>query len=141
MRFAVASVFALAIAPLQAAGAARSNGQRPRMNKSPLASKRADLLLSPMTLDKKTTMVRGVARKEHPFVGYGGYVPTNRRLGIPALRPADGWAGVGNHATNVSLRPEAFARPDVTRQTSEGMAIARGRRAIGDYWVHENFHR
>jgi galactonate dehydratase len=41
----------------------------------------------------------------------------------------------------VSLRPEALARPDMTRQVSEGMGIAPGRRAIGDYWAHKNFHR
>ena len=106
LRFTVAIVFALAIAPLlAAAGAARSNGQRSWMNKSLSASKRADLLLRAMTLDEKIIMVHGVARKEHPFVGYVGYVPANRRLGIPALRLADGRAGVGNHATNVTLLP------------------------------------
>jgi beta-glucosidase len=106
LRFPVAIVFALAIAPLlAAAGAARSNSQRPWMNKSLSASKRADLLLRAMTLDEKITRVHGVARKEHPFVGYVGYVPANRRLGIPALRLADGRAGVGNHATNATLLP------------------------------------
>jgi galactonate dehydratase len=47
----------------------------------------------------------------------------------------------GGPGIGVSLRPEALAQPDVTRQTSEGMGIAPGRRAIGDYWAHKDFHR
>ncbi|MGH9771584.1 MAG: beta-glucosidase family protein [Candidatus Acidiferrales bacterium] len=56
-----------------------------------------------MTLNDKIALVHGVHLKS--LHGYTGYVPANRRLGIPALRLADGRAGVGNHAKNVTLLP------------------------------------
>jgi hypothetical protein len=37
----------------------------------------------------------------------------------------------------VTLRPELFTRPDVTRQVSEGEGLAQGRRAMGDHWAVE----
>ena len=82
---------------------------RPWMNRSLSASQRTDLLLKAMTLDDKIALVHGVNRKKHPFKGYVVYVPANQRLGIPALKLADGRAGVGNHATNVTLLPAPIA--------------------------------
>lgn len=73
------------------------------MNRSLTADKRADLLLRAMTLDEKITMVHGV--DPIPIHAYVGYVPPNPRLGIPALKEADGRAGVGNQAKNVTLLP------------------------------------
>jgi beta-glucosidase len=76
------------------------------MNKALSPEKRADLLLHSMTLDEKITMVHGWKR---PKVGganaYVGYVPPIPRLGIPALRLADGRAGVGNGAKDVTVLP------------------------------------
>ena len=60
-----------------------------------------------MTLDEKITMVHGVDPR--PIEGYVGYVPGNIRLGIPALRLADGRAGVGNGAKDVTLLPAPIA--------------------------------
>jgi beta-glucosidase len=79
------------------------NSSQPWMNKSMKPEQRADLLLHAMTLDEKITMVQGV--DPLPFKAYIGYVPANTRLSIPAIRLADGRAGVGNHAKDVTLLP------------------------------------
>jgi L-alanine-DL-glutamate epimerase-like enolase superfamily enzyme len=42
-------------------------------------------------------------------------------------------AGLG-----VALHDAALARPDVTRQISEGRGLAEGRRAMGDHWERED---
>jgi beta-glucosidase len=88
---------------------AQTSGQQPWMNKSLSAGRRADLLLRAMTLKDKVALVHGVSRKEHPFKGYVGYVPANPRLHIPALKLADGRAGVGNDAKGVTLLPAPIA--------------------------------
>ena len=72
-----------------------------------------------MTLDEKIAMMHGVdpltgdAASGYNFVlppkGYVGYVPPISRLGIPALTLADGRAGVGNKATDVTLLPAPIA--------------------------------
>ena len=85
----------------------QSNAPKPWLNKSLTPEQRTDLLLHAMTLDEKITMVHGVDPR--PIKGYVGYVPPNPRLGIPALRLADGRAGVGNDATNVTLLPAPIA--------------------------------
>ena len=88
---------------------AQTSTNLPWMNKSLSAERRADLLIHAMTLKDKTALVHGVSRKEHPFKGYVGYVPANKRLHIPALKLADGRAGVGNKATGVTLLPAPIA--------------------------------
>lgn len=98
----------LAVAPATV-GHAQTSGHQPWMNKSLSAARRADLLLRAMTLKDKVTLVHGVSRKEHPFNGYVGYVPANPRLHIPALKLADGRAGVGNDAKGVTLLPAPIA--------------------------------
>ena len=80
---------------------------RPWMLRSLPPEQRADLLLHAMTMDEKVTMVHGV--DPMPISGYVGYVPGNARLGIPALRLADGRAGVGNGAKDVTLLPAPIA--------------------------------
>jgi beta-glucosidase len=88
---------------------AQTNSSQPWMNQSLSAGRRADLLIQAMTLRDKVGLVHGVNRKEHPFKGYVGYVPANPRLNIPALKLADGRAGVGNKATGVTLLPAPIA--------------------------------
>ena len=68
---------------------------------------RANLLIKVMTLDEKITLMHGV--KPIPIKGYVGYVPANARLGIPALTLADGRAGVGNGARDITLLPAPIA--------------------------------
>jgi beta-glucosidase len=96
----------LGIAPVSAASQNNSSN-RPWMRRSLTPEQRADLLLLAMTLDEKVTMVHGVDPR--PIEGYVGYVPGNNRLGIPALRLADGRAGVGNGAKDVTLLPAPIA--------------------------------
>jgi beta-glucosidase len=60
-----------------------------------------------MTLDEKIIMLHGV--DPLPAKEYVGYVPANGRLGIPAITLADGRAGVGNGAKNVTLLPAPIA--------------------------------
>jgi beta-glucosidase len=88
---------------------AQTNSGQPWMNQSLSAGRRADLLIRAMTLKDKVGLVHGVNRKEYPFKGYVGYVPANPRLHIPALKLADGRAGVGNKATGVTLLPAPIA--------------------------------
>ena len=97
-----------AVAPATIARA-QTSSHPPWMNKSLSAESRADLLIRAMTLKDKVALVHGVSRKAHPFKGYVGYVPANPRLHIPALKLADGRAGVGNKATGVTLLPAPIA--------------------------------
>lgn len=86
---------------------AQQRASPPWMNKTLSPEQRADLLLHAMTLDEKISMVHGVDPR--PIKGYVGYVPPIPRLSIPALRLADGRAGVGNGATNVTVLPAPIA--------------------------------
>jgi beta-glucosidase len=92
-----------------ATGSPNSNNQaaRPWANRSLSALERANLLIKQMTLDEKITMLHGV--DPLPVKAYVGYVPPNARLGIPAITLADGRAGVGNGAKNVTLLPAPIA--------------------------------
>jgi beta-glucosidase len=96
---------------LLAYGCARSTSvqqsSKPWMNTSLSPDQRATLVIHAMSLDDKIAMVHGV--HPIPITGYVGYVPPNPRLGIPALKLADGRAGVGNKATNVTLLPAPIA--------------------------------
>ena len=89
------------------AALAKAHANHPWMNASLTPEQRADLLIHAMTLDEKITMVHGVDPR--PIKGYVGYVPPNPRLSIPALRLADGRAGVGNGAKDVTLLPAPIA--------------------------------
>lgn len=80
---------------------------RPWMNRTLSAERRADLLIEQMTLDEKITLVHGV--DPVPAKQYVGYVSANPRLGIPAITLADGRAGVGNDARDITLLPAPIA--------------------------------
>jgi beta-glucosidase len=99
-------LLSLGIFPVSAASQSNTSS-RPWMRRSLTPEQRADLLLHAMTLEEKFTMVHGVDPR--PIAGYVGYVPGNTRLGIPALRLADGRAGVGNGAKDVTLLPAPIA--------------------------------
>ena len=95
--------------PWCAKAADSATTQRPWMNKSDSPEQRAALLVKAMTLDEEISMMHGV--KPMPVEGYAGYVPAIARLGIPALAEADGRAGVGNQATQVTLLPLPSQQP------------------------------
>ncbi len=98
---------------------AHNTGPRSWMNASLSPERRAELLIEAMTLDDKIALMHGVNRItgdaasgynfDLPPQGYVGYVPPNKRLGIPALTLADGRAGVGNKAHDVTLLPAPVA--------------------------------
>ncbi len=97
-----------AAAPLPAvAASAHSSSRHPWMNRSLSAEQRANLLIHAMTLNDKIALLHGIT--PYPVKGYAGYVPPNPRLGIPALTQADGRAGVGNSAKDVTLLPAPIA--------------------------------
>lgn len=99
------------------ASAAKAAAARPWMNKSLTPERRAELLIKAMTLDEKITMMHGAGpclevwtpKCPMPIKGYVGYVPPITRLGIPHLTLADGRAGVGNNAKDVTLLPAPIA--------------------------------
>ncbi len=120
----------------KAEAGAKISIERPWMNKALSAPRRADLLLKVMTLDEKLTMVHGAApclevwtpRCPLAIEGYVGYVPGNARLGIPALRLADGRAAVGNGAHDITLFPAPIAAAsgwDVDIMNAFGRALGR----------------
>ena len=94
-----------------------ATAQRPWMNKTLPAKQRVEMLLKAMTLDEKITMLHGSGpclevwtdKCPMPIKGYVGQVPAIERLGIPHLTLADGRAGVGNKATDVTLLPAPIA--------------------------------
>ena len=94
-------------ARITAKNPARTSASRPWMSRSLSPRQRADLLIRQMTLDEKIVMVHGVTPR--PIEGYVGYVPGNVRLGIPALKLADGRAAVGNGARDITLLPAPIA--------------------------------
>ena len=93
--------------PLTVRAQSSSHAARPWMNRSATPEQRTDLLLKAMSLDEKIALMHGV--EPSPIQGYAGYVPPIPRLGIPAITEADGRAGVGNGATNVTLLPAPIA--------------------------------
>lgn len=103
--------------------------QRPWMDKSASPQQRAALLVKAMTLDEKITMMHGV--QPIPVKGYVGYVPPIPRLGIPALTEADGRAGVGNGATQVTLLPAPIA---AASSWDPGLLTAFGRVLGNEEW-------
>lgn len=123
-------LLSVAISPAIAA-VPNNPSNRPWMRRSLTPEKRADLLLHAMTLDEKITMVHGVDPR--PIPGYVGYVPGNARLSIPALRLADGRAGVGNGAKDVTLLPAPIA---ATASWDTGLL-----RSFGEVLGNEEWHK
>jgi beta-glucosidase len=76
-------------------------------NRTLSPDQRADSLIAAMTLDEKITLMHGV--DPMPQKAYVGFVPGILRLGIPSLHLADGRAGVGNDAMDVTLLPAPIA--------------------------------
>lgn len=107
-RLILGLVFALAVTLATGSLSARSaTPSRPWMNKSLTPEQRTSLLLRVMTLDEKMALLHSVV--PNPIGGYPDYIPGNPRLGIPALKEADGRAGVANGAKNVTLLPAPLA--------------------------------
>ncbi len=94
---------------------------------------RVDRLLSEMTLEEKIGMIHGMHEDPATFQGQAGYLPGIPRLGIPALRLADGPPGVLTRVPSTALTATmglaaTFSRDDAR---ANGVVIARNARAQG----------
>ncbi|WP_165422785.1 beta-glucosidase [Ktedonosporobacter rubrisoli] len=101
----------------------------PWMKRALAADLRADLLLAQMTLDEKIALLHGIDGS-----AYGGHVPANPRLGIPALNLEDGPAGVADNMTQVTALAAPIAAAatwDEALVTHYGRVIGREERAKG----------
>ncbi|MFI8343796.1 beta-glucosidase [Streptomyces sp. NPDC085639] len=92
---------------------------------------RIDALLERLTLDEKTALLHG-ARDPAPL-GQAGYVPGVPRLGIPALRLADGPAGVrvAEPATALPAPVLLASAFDPALAREYGRVLGREGRALG----------
>ncbi|MFF5972979.1 glycoside hydrolase family 3 C-terminal domain-containing protein [Streptomyces sp. NPDC012769] len=95
------------------------------------ADERVTALLARLTLDEKTSLLHGATDPER--LGQAGYVPGVPRLGIPALRLADGPAGVRVRATATALPAPVMlaAAFDPGLARAYGRVIGHEGRALG----------
>ncbi|MFD9011786.1 beta-glucosidase [Streptomyces sp. NPDC059552] len=126
-----AALGAAACAPEVPPGAAAPRAPAAAPPPEAKGAARIDALLERLTLDEKTALLHG-ARDPAPL-GQAGYVPGVPRLGIPALRLADGPAGVrvAEPATALPapvLLASAF-EPALAREY--GRVLGREGRALG----------
>ena len=101
----------------------------PWMDRRQTPLQRTDELLASMSLDDKIAMMHGVRES-----GYGGEIPGNPRLGIPALKLEDGPAGVGDSMTGVTQLPAPIAAAatwDTSLMQNYGSVIGSEQRAKG----------
>lgn len=120
----------LACAALLLAGFAIARAQ----SQTPDFQTRARLIVNQMTLDEKITELHGVGSKEHKR-----YVPPIPRLGIPALKVANGPCGVGPGDEHTQLPATALPAPvslaaswDVGLARRYGVIIGLEARDMGD---------
>lgn len=127
MRFGCAAVGA---AILLLAAAAIAHGQA-----VPLATgdARVDKLLSQMTLAEKLTLIHGAREDPATYQGQAGYLEGIPRLGIPALRFADGPPGVLTRRPSQAETATMGVAATFSRKTAEenGEVIGREARALG----------
>jgi beta-glucosidase len=94
---------------------------------------KVDKLLSQMTLEEKIAMIHGTAEPPATDQGQAGFLPGIPRLGIPALRMADGPPGVlTRHPSTAETATmglaATFSLEDAERN---GVVIGRDARALG----------
>jgi beta-glucosidase len=98
-------------------------------------------LLAAMTLDEKIALIHGATEPASSYQGQAGYLPGVPRLGIPALRLADGPPGVLTRQVSTALPATmalaaTFSRDDAR---ANGVVIGRDARALGIDLVLEPF--
>src|SRR5512146_1619498 len=126
IRVPVGVMMIMIMAPwLPAAAQSRTGATpaRPWMDSSESAEERTRQLLAAMTLDDELRLVFGYFSTDAPWKHYhrpvggveqsAGYVPGNRRLGIPALTETDAGLGVasqpGPHPNQATALPSGIA--------------------------------
>ena len=94
---------------------------------------RVDKLLSQMTLEEKIAMIHGAAEPPATDQGQAGYLPGIPRLGIPALRMADGPPGVLTRypSTAETATMGLAATFSLEDAGQNGVVIGRDARALG----------
>lgn len=114
-------------APRKASASAAAGGAGSR----PGSGARIDALLERLTLDEKTAMLHG--GPDPAPLGQAGYLPGVPRLGIPALRLADGPAGVrvAKPATALPAPVLLASAFDPALAREYGRVIGREGRALG----------
>jgi beta-glucosidase len=102
---------------------------------------RVERLLAAMTLDEKIALVHGATEPAARYQGQAGYLPGVPRLGIGALRLADGPPGVLTREVSTAL-PSTMslaASFSVDDAIANGVVIGRDARALGIDLVLEPF--
>jgi beta-glucosidase len=102
---------------------------------------RVERLLAAMTLDEKIALIHGTTEAPSSYQGQAGYLPGVARLGIPALRLADGPPGVLTREVSTAL-PSTIALAasfSVADAYANGVVIGRDARALGIDLVLEPF--
>jgi beta-glucosidase len=134
--------------PSPAEARAATVAARPWMDEHASAAARTRRLLAAMTLDDELRLVFGYFSSDAPWKHYrrpaggipqsAGYVPGNRRLGIPALRETDAGLGVasqlGPHPNLATALPSGIATAatwDPTLAYAGGRMIGREAREHG----------
>jgi beta-glucosidase len=94
---------------------------------------RVDKLLSQMTLEEKIAMIHGAAEPPATDQGQPGFLPGVPRLGIPALRMADGPPGVLTRVPSTAPTSTMGLAATFSREDAEqnGVVIGRDARALG----------
>lgn len=121
-----------ACAPTVPPGAGlRSTAPAAPADAEPGGANRIDALLERLTLDEKTALLHGA--RDPASLGQAGYLPGVPRLGIPALRLADGSAGVRVTETATALpAPVLLASAfDPALAREYGRVVGREGRALG----------
>ena len=94
---------------------------------------RVDNLLSQMTLAEKISLIHGTHEDPSTYQGQAGYLAGIPRLGIPALRFADGPPGVLTRHPSQAETATMGVAATFSRQTAQenGIVIGREDRALG----------
>ncbi len=94
---------------------------------------KVDRLLSQMTLEEKIAMIHGAAEPPATDQGQAGFLPGIPRLGIPALRMADGPPGVlTRHPSTAETATMGLAATFSLEDAEQnGVVIGRDARALG----------
>ncbi|MFF0753969.1 glycoside hydrolase family 3 C-terminal domain-containing protein [Streptomyces sp. NPDC004267] len=128
---ALVGATALTAAPALPGGARATARGRGGSSGAAPGSERVERLLARLTLDEKAALLHGAADPHN--LGQAGYVPGVPRLGIPALRLADGPAGVRVHAPATALPAPVMlaAAFDPALARSYGQVLGSEGRALG----------
>jgi beta-glucosidase len=90
---------------------------------------RVDRLLAQMTLDEKIAMIHGAGEDASTYQGQAGYLPGIKRLGIPAMRLADGPPGVLTRIPSIALTSTMGVASTFSREDARLSGSVIGREA------------